>query len=117
MSMANISGPSAPAIVDHGKSTPVGVRPRSALDKVTGEPAEPYNALGVAKHGIGQACDHTGHLTGVEGKSFDVDMRLPLQRLRLQRNDGHISADEHAAGITSILERRFRFDGKHVVVY
>jgi hypothetical protein len=100
MNMANVSGPSAPAIHDFGPRTPVGVRD---LDPLTREQPPARDAskkvtaaeeLGQRKHGIGLATDHTGQLTGVEGKRFDSDLRPPLLHLRIERNSGFITPEQ-----------------------
>jgi len=68
--------------------------------------------LGQEKHGFGLATDHTGHLTGVEGKRFDSDLRPALLHLRIERNSGFITSEQHVEAISRVLARRFRFDGE-----
>src|SRR5216684_1928300 len=105
--MAQISGHSAAPIVDHGKPTPVGVRDHPKLTheeppaRDSSRKVTAAEARGQAKHGIGLATDHEGFLTGVEGRTFDEDLRPPLSYLRVQHNAGHVSAEDYAKGVAS----------------
>jgi hypothetical protein len=107
--MTSIGGLSTP---DHPGVTREQPPARDASKKLTAA-----EALGQAKHGIGLATDHTGHLTGVEGKRFDADLRSPLLHLSIERNAGIISTQQHAEAVAKVLVCRFRFDGQHVVVF